>query len=505
MVNIRVNILKRIIDKELVRSKPPGLALGVFNKEETIFGEGYGVYDLSKGENAPVNLDTTFMLGSITKLFTIILLMQFWEKGKFSLDDAVNDFLPHGKIIIKKGWPEITFRHILTHTAGIGELRHFKDIFKSGFRLITYEDGEIPPLSSLHDLPVYPSSPAGLKYAYSNIGISMMGYLVEKWSGQDFRQIIIERIFDPIGMNRSDLIRSKRIQPNEALGYKYKKGNLIRAKRWNNIIKPSGALVSSINDMIKFGQVLLNKGKYPRGRLLKPKTFDLMLEPHYFAHEKLKDLFALGLVFRLYNMNGMRIIGHTGGVSGFNSAFSLLPEENLGLCISCNLGESLKSRTSLRIRNRFLKVLTKIENNYRPPKEFKKKYWKKIAGHYGGYPGFLTNTRLITQGIEFEISQKEDYLTLNRFTSPFRKSEILYPTRDPLIFEISRKNGQHLYPTERYVFRNDQKDNIIELCRGFEKLRKLKIYERVDFKIFLSIILLLLGSIIILFVLLIFS
>ena len=118
--------------------------------------------------------------------------------------------------------------------------------------------------------------------------------------------------------NKNGLLYGKRygrsnLETN-AIGYKFKKNEYVKVKRWNNIIKPSGSLVSTVEDMAKFGQMLLNKGQYVGGNILKSETFDLMWTPHYYSYEKLKERYALGLVYRLYNVNGKRAIGHPGGV-----------------------------------------------------------------------------------------------------------------------------------------------------------------------------------------------
>ena len=106
-----------------------------------------------------------------------------------------------------------------------------------------------PPLEEFHKLDIYTTAPAGQKFSYSNIGFSLLGYMVTVFSGKSFQDYLIEHIFNPLGMDHSDIYRTNRILDHEAIGYHSKKGKIIPMRRWNNIITPSGALVSSLKDM----------------------------------------------------------------------------------------------------------------------------------------------------------------------------------------------------------------------------------------------------------------
>jgi CubicO group peptidase (beta-lactamase class C family) len=475
-----------IINRIYQERKPPGLTFGLFDKNGLTFEKNLGYANLET--QSRVNRNTSFMVGSITKLFTVIAFMQNWEKGLVDLDDPVNKYLPKGKIETKTGWPEVRFRHILTHTSGIGELRSIYDVFKKGFRLLTYDDDEIPPLSSLHELPVNPASPAGEKYAYSNVAVSILGYVIEQLNGITFREYILENILQPLDMIRSDLIRTEAIKKNEAIGYKRKRNQTQRARRWNNIIKPSGALIASLNDMVKFGQMNLTKGKFGTSQILKPETFELMWSPHYYAHDKIMERYSIGYIYRLHNLNGHFVVEHTGGVSGFNSAFVCLPEDNLGFFISCNLNEGMYERTTLQVRNEILKVLTDISKEHPTTNpQPAKSNWSQIEGYYGAYPGFLTNTRIITAGIEFKLKKKQDKLHFSGLIGKQKKGVLLHPTEDPLVYKEYNKKGDAIYYFTKYIFDMNNNGTIIRLSREFDRFRKLDLLQTFRFKLYLSI------------------
>nr|MDO8117836.1 serine hydrolase domain-containing protein [Candidatus Sigynarchaeota archaeon] len=328
-----------IINQELATSKAPGLEVGIVQDGRFVFGKGYGFARLD--DKIPVTLDTVFRWGSISKPFTCIAFFQLWEQGKFNLDDSVNTYLKNGWIRKKHAnWPDITFKHLLTHTSGIGEARRFSDVFYPSFRLLTYDDKPVPPMSTFHELPQYVQGPAGQKYAYSNIGGFIIGYIIELVSGESYQDYMIRHVLDPLGMHDSDFDRSDRVNQALSTGYKLKKGMLVPAKLWNNIIKPSGGLHASIGDMAKFVICLLNKGELNGNRLLKPDPIELIWNPHYWAHASFKNENSMGYIFRIGKLNGKRVAWHTGGLSGFTSTLDLIPDDNIGLYTVANLSET---------------------------------------------------------------------------------------------------------------------------------------------------------------------
>lgn len=481
IIQSKLDAIQRIIHEEFSQRTIPGLAVGIVENNQLVFGQGYGYANVEAQQ--PVTTNTVFKLGSISKLFTCIGLLQQWEQGKFNLEDPVNDYLPRGKIITKKGWPRVTFLHLFTHTAGIGELRRFTDIFRKGFRLLTYGETPVPPLNSFHDLHLYPSAPAGLKYAYSNIGGSLLGYLIEIFSGEPFCDYMERHILDPLKMNQSGFVRSEKIRAIEAQGYKLKKGKLHHAKYWNNIISPSGGLYSNLEDISKFAICLLNESTYSGGRLLKPETLEMAWTPHYWSHDCFKKIYSIGLLFRIYNANGKRFLGHTGGTSGFTATFNLFPANNLAFVCFCNLSELLHDRITLRIRNRLFKLITEIPNTFQPTLQPDKSYWSKIKGNYGSYPGFLSNTRILVDGIEFKIREYDNQLVFSSLIGACRKGIPLYPTTDPLVYEYPLDDGADYYHSMKIGFTCNDQGTIRELGKDYHKLRKIHLFQTFLFKL----------------------
>ena len=216
----RLNGLDLLLSESLRNSKIPGIAIGIIDQDELIATKFIGLADRI-GHRA-IDGDTVFRMASISKLFTTLGLMQLWEKGAFDLDDPVNKYLTQGRIIPKNPqWPTVTFRHLLTHRSGIGELAFKSDFFKPGFGLNIKWPKPVPPLSALHNRDVKTDVPAGQKYAYSNFGFSLLGYLIERFSGEEFMSYMHKHILDPLKMIHSDFIHSEVIRTTEAQGYVY--------------------------------------------------------------------------------------------------------------------------------------------------------------------------------------------------------------------------------------------------------------------------------------------
>ncbi len=492
MDEIAIKAFEQILKVEFEASHNPGIAGALLSNNDIVWKGYLGFADLQ--QKKPMNDTTVFKFASISKLFTCIAIMQFYEQGKFGLDDPVNNYLPKRNILVKKGDPEVTFRHIMTHTSGIGELRKGRDAFKHGFGLLVFENEPVPPLRTLHDLPLTVPCKPGLKFHYSNIAISILGYLVELFSGMAFHEYIAEHIFKPLGMSASSFILEEKVRNTEAIGYKYlkRKGQWKPAKYWVNVISPSGGLYSTIPDMCKFLQCLGRFGEHNGGRLLKRETFELMWRTHYSSHPGIEERVSLGLIYWLYFANGKRYIAHTGGTSGFTSALFFCPEDGTGMVVVSNLSEGLHNRVTHRIRNRAFKLLNNLQDpkpemESREPDRF---FWRKMIGTYGGYPGWLSNTRLVTDGVEYTIFEKNDSLWMKTFVGKGRTPKKLYPTEHSLVYEYYGGEAGTLFYTERVAFHKNRNVKITDMSIEYDKLRKLSFIQTQHFRFYKYIVIL---------------
>ncbi len=252
-----------------------------------------------------------------------------------------------------------------------------------------------------------------------------------------------------------------------------------------------------MSDMVRFANCLINKGEYGGERILSKETAELMWEPHYFAHEDFKDHYYMGFDFFIYNMNGIRVIEHTGGIGGFTSVFTILPDLNMAFIIVANLHEALKKRVTRKIRNRFLKLLTNIPTEADDFIDYslipEKKYWPMIKGYYTSYPGWLSSTRVYLEGGDFKIMEKNNSLWLSTFYGERKGGVKLYPTKSPLVYQYKQESDAgDIFPTTRVGFTlNGEGTKAIEMAIHYTKLQKVSFSQTMRFKVYSWIVLLL--------------
>ncbi len=299
----------------------PGAAVSIVKDGQVSLIQGYGYADLER--KIPVDPYTTlFRLGSISKLVTATAVMQLSEEGRINLQEDIKRYIPDLKIDYIDGKP-ITAHHLLTHTAGF-----YESIYAVG-----RDRDKMVPLSDaiMNDLPGLVRKP-GEQVQYSNQGMSLAGYLVEKVSRQPYEDVIKDRIFKPLKMNHSNF-QQQESESNLAKSYTYANGAYKPAPYSYIHHPPAGALTSTVDDMTHFMIAHLQQGQYEGGRILSEKTADDMHRTQFTAQEKMPGM-AYGFYERY--QNGLRLIEHDGGIDGYLSYLFLIPVEKTGIFISTN-------------------------------------------------------------------------------------------------------------------------------------------------------------------------
>ena len=324
-----------IIPLQLERSDVAGASVLVMKDGQLLLKKGYGYSNFK--DKKLVNPDTTiFRLASISKLFTWVGVMQLQEQGKLDLDADINQYLDF-QIRPAFGRP-ITIRNLMTHTGGFEET--VRDI------ILVKPDYE----PSLRDFLIRNQPrrlfPPGIVPAYSNYGVGLGSYIVQRLSGQPFEQYVADHIFTPLGMTHSTFYQppSKDLESFPSEGYR---GNTSREPVGFEIFNPVGAggVSSTAADMGRFGFALLNGGELDGNRILKPETLAAMYAPQFRASPLLPPI---GMGFYETWRNDLRWIGHEGDLIAFHSLFFLERSQKLILFVSFNsAGSAGKPRTEL--------------------------------------------------------------------------------------------------------------------------------------------------------------
>jgi CubicO group peptidase (beta-lactamase class C family) len=210
--------MKARIGQILNRWPAVGLAVAVVRDGSLEFFQGHGLADIAS--NTPMSEDTVFRIGSITKTFTAIAVMQLWEQGLIDLDAPANDYLRAYKLIPAKTIHRpATVRHLLTHTSGIPEVVYPSRIFGPVFGETVKLGQPVPSLADHYRGGIRLAAEPGTRYTYSDDGFATLGQIVEDVSGTPFDRYLGGHIFAPLGMADTDLLRSDRVKARLATGY----------------------------------------------------------------------------------------------------------------------------------------------------------------------------------------------------------------------------------------------------------------------------------------------
>jgi len=268
------------IDAILNRWPAVGLAVGVVRDGALEFA-AHGVANIESA--IPVTENTVFRIGSITKTFTAVAVMQLWEQGLIDLDAPANDYLRAFRLLpAKEGWRPATTRHLLTHTAGVPEWLHPLRMINSGWFAETFPlDQRVPTLAQYYQGGLRLAAEPGTIWTYTDHGFATLGQIVEDVSRQPLDRYFRDRIFEPLGMTDTDLLRSPRLAVRLATGYRIRSDGAKAVIDRQGVTPAAGSIYSTPLDMARYIAALLAGGAGEHGSILRPDTVALMFQPHY--------------------------------------------------------------------------------------------------------------------------------------------------------------------------------------------------------------------------------
>lgn len=282
---------------------------------ESVFERGYGHAHLEVAE-AP-DRDTRFQIGSVTKMFTAVAILQLVEQGKLQLHDPVRQHVPE----LPERFASITLHHLLSHTSGIASYTDDAELMAARER--THTPDEV--LRTFVDQPL--AFTPGERFAYSNSNYFLLGLVIERTSGQSYEGYLQAHVLGPAGMQRTGISADPEL-PNTAAGYVAEGGALRPAARADDSLPfAAGALRSTVSDLLAWERALAGH------RLLTPASMQRLLTAN------LSD-YAYG--FTVVERDGATIQRHDGGIDGFTSFFARIPERQLVIVALCN-NESFSS------------------------------------------------------------------------------------------------------------------------------------------------------------------
>lgn len=445
----------------------PGMGVGIVRRSGAVYKRGFGLADAARGK--PVGPDTVFRIGSISKTMTAIGLMQLYERGLFALDDPVNDHLKDYEVEhVDPAAPAVNFRHMLTHTAGIGELRGVTDLFAPMIGLGTKPGKPVPEPAEYYAGGLRSVAYPGTRWAYSNHAFNTLGQLIEDMSGEPFAAYMKRNVFEPLGMRNTDYVLGESVRDDLARGYSFSRGTLKPVDYLEISVRGAGSVFSSVSDMCRYAAALIGGGANEHGRVLEPRTLSLMMEPHFSLDPRLP---ALGLAFVLDDFDGHTVAGHDGGWPGFLSSMLACPAEGVGVVAFVNAASKAAHQAADGLMRDLLGLPGPASRLPRGGVLESPHLWPELRGFYG--PEGPLNVKLrpwLAYAGEVEVRVQDRHLALRALAGPLRKGARLYPTdpRDPLAFE-SLIEGR-AFPV---VFGRDPEEGRVDrLCVGLDRLAK---------------------------------
>ena len=300
---------------DIYQPAAPGAAIIVVKNGQVIFRKGYGMANLEL--NLPIEPDMVCRIGSLTKQFTAVAIMMLAEQGKLSLQHDVTLFLPdyptHGKTI--------RIEHLLTHTSGIRE--YTDKLWPARMR----EDLKLERLIDVFKNDSLGFEP-GTKQFYSNSNYVLLGAVIEKVSGTDYRRFIDDSIFKPLGMQHSYYEGIQEFIPNRVSGYVKADDRYFNAPYFStNQLYAAGALCSSVDDL-----ALWDAATYSE-QLLERSSWERIFTAYKLAGGDLSDF---GFGWAISSFQGRTIASHTGGVPGFTAYALHMPADRVYVAILSN-------------------------------------------------------------------------------------------------------------------------------------------------------------------------
>jgi CubicO group peptidase (beta-lactamase class C family) len=270
-----------------------------------VLRQGVGLAERELGvANTP---GTKFRIGSITKQFTATAILQLQEAGKLSIDDPISKYYADAP----PAWSKVTLRHLLTHTSGIPTYTALPGFFDKEARQ-PHTPEELIKLTRDKPLEFEPGS----KFAYDNSGYILLGYVVEKVSGQRYADYVQQHIFTPLGMTGSGYDDSGRLIPGRAAGYDRGPDGKLHNAAFLDMSVPyaAGSLYSTVDDMLLWDQAIY------AAKLLKPDSLKAMATN--YGHN-------YGFGFSVDQKWGQDRVWHNGGINGFTASFQRYPKAHV--------------------------------------------------------------------------------------------------------------------------------------------------------------------------------
>ena len=321
------------IQRTLLEGRIPSASIALISGDKVIWSGAYGYSNL--WARTPATTSTVYLIGSTFKAMSTYALLQQMEQGKFKLDDRVNDYLTDFKIQNEDPQHPVTFRHLLTHTSGL----------PADFGAVTVWGFDAPPaLEDYLRKSLKVAKPPMTSVVYSNMAYTLIGYLVQKFSGEPYRKYIQEHIFTPLEMNSTAFEPRPDMEERLSIPYVFdgKTGSQTATTRVKAAVWPAGLVYGTVLDQSNWLITNLNGGVFKGKRIIAEQTLEQMLTRQYDQFKgPIEELWGnetagFGLTWWVDVRDGDRYFAHSGSVAGYTAFLLGNRDRKLGFAILTN-------------------------------------------------------------------------------------------------------------------------------------------------------------------------
>ncbi len=312
------------VNAEMNRQHIPGATVGIFRHGNLVYSQGYGYANLEW--QIKMRPDTIMQSGSVGKQFTATAVLMLVEQGKVGLEDSIRKYFPESP----ETWQAIKVKNLLSHSSGLAEYETPERGMPGAVFDLRADFSEDQLVKNAGTMPI--DFAPGDKFAYSNTNYMLLGILIHRVSGQFYGDYMQDHIFHPLGMDSTHIISDRDIVKNRASGYEVEINNIKNQKYVSATFNSTGdgALYFNLPDLEKW-----DRAQY--GEKILSSTVKQQMWTPFVLNDGKPNRGNYGFAFFINQVNGHRVIEHTGAWQGFTTMVSRYVDDGLTVVVLTNL------------------------------------------------------------------------------------------------------------------------------------------------------------------------
>jgi CubicO group peptidase (beta-lactamase class C family) len=340
------------VQEQMQEMRIPGAALGIVKGDEIIHLEGFGEADDSGRDVTP---QTPFKIGSTSKSFTALAIMQLVEDGKVDLDAPVQHYIPWFRVADPEASSRITVRHLLNQTSGLPTVAGVAYAYRGDGS----KDALEKEVRATSDVEL--THPPGKVWQYSNRNYTTLGLIVQMVSGVSYEQYVKEHILTPLGMKNSFMFLPEAERHGLATGHQFWFGRPFPGGglAFNRATTPTGLIASDARDMSRYMIAQLNGGRYEGAQILSSEGVE---EMHWGAADTGQSNVSYAMGWIAGEMNSVPVVSHNGDTGDFHATMILVPKSKWGVVVLMNGSNDLQQGSLDTIANSVVAQLLRVES-----------------------------------------------------------------------------------------------------------------------------------------------